>query len=158
MFTSTNDAVLSEVFEEAQRQPIVVPAFHIVVLRLFILSFNEYGQTIVDSEAFDPRKCEQWLKDRAALEELIRNEEYVVVTRLLPGEAIERKMKAFKARRVLNQSCSMDEAKAALEKGKEMMGEESEEYRALEAKVAESNAWVEKMKEMSEDGADGGRW
>ena len=97
MFTSTNDAVLSEVFEEAQRQPIVVPAFHIVVLRLFILSFNEYGQTIVDSEAFDPRKCEQWLKDRAALEELIRNEEYVVVTRLLPGEAIERKMKAFKA-------------------------------------------------------------
>ena len=100
---------------------------------------------------------------RAALEELIRNEEYVVVTRLLPGEAIERKMKAFKAwraqaRRLLNQSCSMDEAKAALEKGKEMMGEESEEYRALEAKVAESNAWVEKMKEMSEDGAGGGRW
>lgn len=158
VFTSTNDSGLGEVFEDAQRQPIIVPAFHIVVLRLFILSFNQFGKAIMQSEVFDPKKCEQWLKDHAALQELIRNEEYVVVTQLLGGEVIERKMKAFKAWRVsvkhlLNQSCTMDEAKAALEKGKAMLGEESEEYRALEAKVEETNAWVEKMKEMSEDGA-----
>ena len=150
VFNSSTDASMGEVFEEAQKQPILVPAFHVVVIRLFILSFNQYGKNLLSEPKFDPKRCEQWLKDRASLQEFIKNEEYIVVTPLLGDELFERKMKVFKnwkgaVRSLVTNTCSMEEAVATLEKGKDL----------LEEKIEEAHSWQTAINAALENGERG---
>lgn len=160
VFNSSTDASMGEVFEEAQKQPILVPAFHVVVIRLFILSFNQYGKNLLSEPKFDPKRCEQWLKDRASLQEFIKNEEYIVVTPLLGDELFERKMRVFKnwkgaVRSLVTNTCSMEEAMATLEKGKEMQAEETEEFCLLEEKIEEAHSWQTAINAALENGERG---
>ena len=83
-----------------------------------------------------------------------------IEVRGLGDELFERKMKVFKnwkgaVRSLVTNTCSMEEAIATLEKGKEMQAEETEEFRLLEEKIEEAHSWQTAINAALENGERG---
>ena len=69
-------------------------------------------------------------------------------------------MKVFKnwkgaVRSLVTNTCSMEEAIATLEKGKEMQAEETEEFCLLEEKIEEAHSWQTAINAALENGERG---